>query len=296
MKSKSSLGKKIGLVVGVAIYILAGLILTICIVGITNIAKDSYTLEAESAMNSFTHEMDTYKTDAQNFSNSIATDEILIANINTTNNEKINAIVQDELTKLPNHFAVLTDSNGDVFLNTSTYNKTDFKKINTIVSALSGQKMSDSLQLEDGDYVYISTSPIKNNGVIVGTSTVGFSYNSGAIIDDIANSGLGKYSIFAGETRINTTILNDNKEREVGTKADATVFSRVQGKNQIVKEKITLFDKPYYAIYKPLLKTDNSIFGMMAVAENGIINYLPPRIIIIISPLTVFSSLLKNLI
>ncbi|OPY28825.1 MAG: Sensory rhodopsin II transducer [Methanocella sp. PtaU1.Bin125] len=97
-------------------------------------------------------------------------------------------------------------------------------------------------------------------GAIVGSKLLN---SDSGIVDDIAKSTNTDVTIFMGDTRITTTLKNEKGDRNVGTKGSASVVETVVGDGKDYMGKLTLFEKPYFVYYEPLVSIDGKNVGML---------------------------------
>jgi PAS domain S-box-containing protein len=110
-----------------------------------------------------------------------------------------------------------------------------------------------------------SAHPIKDeSGKIIGAVVGSKLLNSdSAIVDEIAKATNTDVTIFMNDTRITTTLQDANGNRNVATRGSAAVVATVVGSGGNYKGKLTLFEKPYYVHYEPIVSTDGKNVGML---------------------------------
>lgn len=85
-----------------------------------------------------------------------------------------------------------------------------------------------------------------------------------ALLDEIATKNENVLTVFYGDTRCATTIINGDGQRVVGTKADAEVVAQVLNAGQeYLAETIMINNEEYSGYYMPLKNRDGSIVGML---------------------------------
>lgn len=85
-----------------------------------------------------------------------------------------------------------------------------------------------------------------------------------ALLDEIAAKNENVLTVFYGDTRCATTIINGDGQRVVGTKADAEVVAQVLNAGQeYLAETIMINNEEYSGYYMPLKNRDGSIVGML---------------------------------
>lgn len=92
-----------------------------------------------------------------------------------------------------------------------------------------------------------------------GTETLSGNYE---LIDKIKEDHDVELSLFYGDTRMLTTLTNENGEREINTQLSANVYEKVKNGETYYAPEIELFGKPYSGYYVPLHQPDsNEIVG-----------------------------------
>ena len=134
-----------------------------------------------------------------------------------------------------------------------------------VQKALKGEVSST---LEEGELVKLSSragAPIKNNGTVIGSVIVGYTFDQLTLLDDYKANYDMEFSIFSGADRLVTTI-QENGSSAAGTQMDPKVQTAVLQNGQVYTNDITLFGQPYIATYEPLMNADGKIVGAIAGA------------------------------
>ncbi|SDM62714.1 methyl-accepting chemotaxis protein [Acetanaerobacterium elongatum] len=156
----------------------------------------------------------------------------------------------------------------------------------SIKSALQGKTTSE---IEPGTtirYAVKSGTPVYDaGGRVIGALTVSYKLDNPEFVDSLKKMTNADFSIFAGDERINTTIM-DNGKRAVGEKLSAAVAEKVINQKQPYVADVKLFGKNYIALYSPILSSDGSaVTGVLASATDmtGAENAIRTDIIIIVA-------------
>lgn len=99
---------------------------------------------------------------------------------------------------------------------------------------------------------------IKDNKLYKGDFLIN---DNNEIVDLIKESWQSEVTIFLNDTRVSTTIIEDNK-RVIGTKANAEISSKVLSNDEKVKVNTELFNDKYKALYSPIKDKERKIIGM----------------------------------
>jgi methyl-accepting chemotaxis protein len=161
-------------------------------------------------------------------------------------------------------FFTITDQKGNVFIRAHEPEKYGDSIINqqVIQSALKGQM---TVYLEDGALVKYSIragTPLRDkSGNIIGAITIGYILSDERFVDEIKKILHSEVSVFAGTTRIATTILQNGK-RITGTEiTDRAVISAVLEKGETFLHETYINGENFFAFYSPLKNPDGKITG-----------------------------------
>ena len=129
--------------------------------------------------------------------------------------------------------------------------------------ALKGNFSEKLMPDESTKLGYFCAMPITMSfGQIVGTALITLSFANEELVDSIKERHGTEVTLFAGKTRINTTIV-ENGKRVIGTDAAESIQERVLKNGNDVEMPIMLFGIEHYTSYSPI-KDPNSgeIVGM----------------------------------
>lgn len=111
---------------------------------------------------------------------------------------------------------------------------------------------------------------VKNNQLYKGDLLIN---ENNEIVDLIKESSQSEVTIFLDDTRVTTTIL-ENNERAIGTKANTEISSQVLSEGEEIKGNTNIFDVKYKTIYSPIKDKDGKPIGMffLGIKESTIWN------------------------
>ena len=112
-------------------------------------------------------------------------------------------------------------------------------------------------------YTVRCDAPIYLDGALVGILSLALSISTEAYVDGVkAITGLD-FTIFGGDTRVMTTLIDADGKRNIGTKLDdVAVLESVLRRDEMVFRRVNLFDKPYSAAYWPIKNIEDRTIGM----------------------------------
>ena len=112
------------------------------------------------------------------------------------------------------------------------------------------------------DIYYVCERPVLNSlSYPVGRAIIAVDFTRPSILDDIKDVVGYDVTIFGGDTRISTTIIDENGERAIGTQMSDKVRSTVIDNGGIYDGRTEILGAKYYTIYEPFLDTDGNIIG-----------------------------------
>ena len=88
------------------------------------------------------------------------------------------------------------------------------------------------------------------------------------VMDEILETTGIDVTIFYGDTRVLTSIVNDEGERIIGTQASETVIDTTLNKGEnYFSDRVDVNGKEYYGYYRPLKNSDGKVVGIVFAGE-----------------------------
>lgn len=182
-------------------------------------------------------------------------------------------------------------------------------QLNINMNSLSEKRMSNVTNtLAEFYNVFFKGDWSYENGVLMkGDNNLS---NSQELLDNIYNQNGIHSTIFYGDTRIITTIKDENGNNIIGTKASQEVIDKVLKKGEhFFNENVVINGEKYYSFYEPLKDSNNNVIGMIFMGvicrtikdnifkaiSNVFIMFAVLTIIDLTITLLFTSSILKNL-
>jgi len=258
-----SLGLKVSLIVAVMIAII------ICITFFA-VSKQSNDLiieltakEAESNNISFAREIEKLQHDA-----------LLRARIIAYSPDFVEALLERDETALREVFELygdgldlitVCDTEGNVIIRSHSDERGD-NVLNQHALSLALDPAHGISTIEKGTVVGLSTrgsATIRDHdGNIIGAIVCGHDLSNTKYVDAVKELIGSEVTIFDGDTRLMTSLTDENGDRVVGTKASDTVIENVINQKNDYSLQIPLFGHEYYAHYSPII-TNEGVVGML---------------------------------
>lgn len=149
-----------------------------------------------------------------------------------------------------------------------------------VVSLCNALKQS-YVQMYRGNWEYNADTKILYKGVYNISDTY-------SMLDKISEEDNVEITIFWGDTRVITTVRNDDGSRFVNTQAgEAAINATLKGGEEYFNPNTVINGKPYYSYYSPLTNNDGSIVGMFFVGVpsdnvNSLINNASLSVLLVV--------------
>lgn len=225
--------------------------------------------QAQTGVNGLNLVLEEYKNKALDFGAVFAGEPGVSKAVQT----KDAAAIVRELTPLLQQahidFATVTDAQGVVIARTHEAQRGDSVATQANVrAALSGKPAAF---VEPGTVVKLSVRagiPVKNDqGGIAGVISLGYYLDRPEIVDAIKNQYETDITLFLGDTRLNTTVIN-NGERAVGTKLSPDIADKVLKQGQTYAGRAEILGQAYITYYKPLPGPDERPVGVLFAGKS----------------------------
>lgn len=194
----------------------------------------------------------------------------VINGIGNLDHELLNHLSKDLVKSGQTDFIYFVDINGVVLGNSGSSMPRDGRVDSScITKALSGNVCTDFVAESGNMIVLQAASPVFKDSKIIGATLVGMDISNGnALVDSIKKMLNTEVTIFLGNQRISSTIM-ENGHRVVGTKLDnELVLETVLKKKMPYEAVVTLFSKPHMSIYWPISDSTGKSIGMMFLGKD----------------------------
>jgi methyl-accepting chemotaxis protein len=169
-------------------------------------------------------------------------------------------------------FFTVTDTNGIVLARPNAPDKSgdSIADMPHVRKALLGEKHVAVEEGGDAILTIMAGTPLRNKkGDIIGTVSLGFALSSDAFVDMMKETTGCEITIFHGDTRVNTTLVRDNK-RIVGTKMEhPEILETVLGKGNPYYSVATILGRYYFTAYLPIRDDSGKISGMLFIGRDA---------------------------
>ncbi len=235
--------------------LLVGVILTVSFFSFRSVTDKTIAGKCQTSVNFLRSSIEMQKEETSSFAESFSADNRLVAGITDGDSSGIEASLASVLNK-EGYYAAVSDAGGKaIWTSENVVKSLDFS------SALNGKAVSDLYS--DGNGLYMQAScPVYSGGSVIGALIIGYDLSNTALVDNVKEQTGNEITVFIGDIRLNTTVLNDKGERGVGTQLDPKISSKVlkgetyTGKAVILKQKMSVR-------YEPLTNSSGEILGIL---------------------------------
>ena len=263
-----SLGLKISLIVALMIAVIIVAVVYVVISRTEELVTTITKVEADATNRAFANQMNKLVDEAAMLAGFIATDRGVV----DATAGKDEAALTAAIARLDFDIDIITvcDSGGIVITRINDDRKGDDISDMKDISAALGTGTGIGTIARD-KYAGLSTrgsAAIKDqDGNIIGAVSCSHDLSNPKHVDSVKDFSNCEATLFDGDTRINSTLINEQGNRVIGTKASQEVIDAVINRREGYLLRITLFGKEYSAAYMPLI-VDDEVLGMLFTGVN----------------------------
>lgn len=191
----------------------------------------------------------------------------LIQAVADGNHAEVVALSKRFMEQTGSSFMTVTDARGIVIgRGHSARWKDSVTNQESVMLALRGAPAAGVVQGTDVPMSLRASAPVLKEGKIVGTASIGISLVTPEYLDKLKGANEMEVTIFKGDTRAMTTIMNAEGKRIVGTRMETPeVVQTVLRDGKAFFTSNNIRGVPYMSAYWPVRNLDNQIIGMWFV-------------------------------
>lgn len=272
MKRKRQIIKNTSIGTKIMFFVLVSLIVTVAIIFLVSTSRyDSFLSQvnqkqAETALMNLNKTVEDLTGQSRLNATLLSQDAAVSDAVRQNNAAALQTLVQDKNKAMNLDFVTITDSRGTVIFSLGGQQKQGESLLGSklVKSALAGTALSDyGLDPKAVTLAYVTALPVKDaQGNVVGVLSAGCSMAKEALLDALKAIHGTDFTIFAGNIRLATTIIQDGK-RVVGTPLAAATAEKVITNQQTYYGQATILSQQYLTAYKPLLDADKNTVGVL---------------------------------
>jgi len=193
----------------------------------------------------------------------------VVEGVNAANKELLARLGQELVNVGQTGAIVFTDAAGGVLAAAGDIEGLEPAIRERLSSLAAGNEPTGILAGSDKRLPLLASAPVRKDGRVVGAVSVGMDLAGQNAFVDTLKTMLGtEATLFSGTTRVSSTI-QENGRRVIGTAiADPEVLQKVLGQGQPAFKHISLFGRPFTAVYWPLLDAAGKPAGIGFVGKD----------------------------
>ena len=110
-------------------------------------------------------------------------------------------------------------------------------------------------------------APVMSDGKQIGVISVGYNLGVNAFVDKMKSFTGAEVTVFLGDTRVATTLVNARGERNIGTKVNEDIYKQVLAGGEFIGE-TKVVGRNLFTYYAPIRNAADSVFGMTFVGTD----------------------------
>lgn len=162
------------------------------------------------------------------------------------------------------NYIVVVDANAKLLASTQNgTTETNLAAQLNVKDALAGTAAAYIEQGQQTRLLAAGGAPIMDaSGKVIGAVSAGYSLVDTSLVDGLKTLQGTEFTIFAGDERVNTTIL-DQGNRVVGTRLDAAIAGRVLEQRETYFGQADILGLPYSTAYQPIVNASGQSIGVL---------------------------------
>lgn len=260
----NSLGVKASGIVALVIAALIVIVLMILSTQSDELISALTTENARSSTNAFAAEVESLEREAARVSDMIATLHGTIDAIHENDFEELHEEIEHIAQEID--YVTMTDVDGNVITRKHSEITGDNVMNRDIIRQTleTGNSISTvARDPESGNLATMGSAIIRDyDGTPLGAVVCSHDLTNPKYVDNLKAQSNCEATLFDGDTRVNTTLINEQNERVIGTQASDAVIAAVLNNRNDYPLNIELFGTMYAAYYMPLI-IDDVVIGML---------------------------------
>lgn len=248
------------------IFLAVAFTLTLTLVNSTNIINNINSDRSKMALEALNWRLNDYKNNCIETADYLALNSNIIKATQSGDTALLKTVVTNYLENSVESVDIvtITDANGVVLYRYHDSLKGDSILAQpTIANALYGEASTHfisndltPISIESGQAIYSPT------GHLVGAISVGYSLENSEFVDSLKTMTGNEFTVFLNNVRINTTIINEQGNRVIGTVLDPRIAKTVIEKGEQYLGSADILGKPYSTAYNPIFDSSHNVIGV----------------------------------
>ena len=185
----------------------------------------------------------------------------------------LGAILADLVSNSSIDFITVNDPKGIALLRSHSDRKGDsLTRVGVVARVLRGEPIA--IGIEGGNEVSYSvrgSAPVYSKGTLVGVFTIGMRIDTPEFVAELKKELGCEVTIYKNISRIATTLTGPGGKSLAGTELDATPIAEavLRDGKQFTDSRVDIQGQLYEVLYQPLRDANNTITGMLSIANSS---------------------------
>lgn len=162
------------------------------------------------------------------------------------------------------NFAAIYDADGIIYWQTDNYKLADFDLSLAVSNGWQGMVVDSAM-----DLTAQICMPIERDGKRIGAAIFGMDMSDIDWIDSVKEETGADVTLYTGDTRISTTLLDENGNRSIGTKMSNNIANIVLINGEEYNDQADILGQNYYVAYKPIYDIYGDIIGAYCAGNSS---------------------------
>ena len=230
--------------------------------------EGSFEEESKTALKGFVSDVNSYNIKVESAATTLANNPDLVGAVNGNNQFTMVELLKTSVRSNGLSYAFIADPNGKIIAaSTTDFDLPDFAKLSHVQAAMKQKSLRTNEAILDKNLCICYGMPLIDNGKLIGVISTMRSYLDTATIDQLKAYTGCEFTVFYGDERISTTIMQDGK-RQNGTAMSPEVAKTVLSGNKEFTGKSSILGVSHMTDYVPIEGPDGRPVGALFAGKN----------------------------
>ncbi len=245
--------------------------------------ESSFREESTIALQGLSNTLKSYDMKTETAAKKLADNPEMIDAVNGNNQFTMGELLKTSVRDNGLSYTFIANTYGKVIASsTSDFELPDFANLAHVKAALQGKNTLSHEAILGNNLCICYGTPLVSNGKTIGVISAVRSLQDTAILDQLKGYTGCEFTVFFGDERISTTVMQGDK-RDIGTKMGTDVVGKVISGKQGFIGATSIQGTPFMGNYAPILGPDGSAVGAIFAGKNIVAAEQTSRLCILIS-------------
>ncbi|MGN1304253.1 MAG: methyl-accepting chemotaxis protein [Oscillospiraceae bacterium] len=274
--SMGILGRNLLIVIDASIILAVTLVIISCAIRINKMNTEALENEAAIGINLIKDEITSAEGNVKTIAADLCENKDFSRAFDVDRGNVIGDRFSEEISN-DSYIGIFTDTDGNILWSSEGVDVDFFKP-------LFENDNYEGYVLNGNEIYYVCVMPVLNSlSYPVGKEIIAVDFTRPHVLDEIKSVVNFDITIFGGDTRISTTIMDENGERAIGTQMSEKVKQIVIDGGEKYHGRANILGENYYTIYEPFRDQNDNIIGAIFCGTTTVENDANARGVFVIS-------------